>query len=460
MRVLSSLSLITSLLVSIAVEAATVPLEVQPAPPRDLPRNLIITPQSPLAALEDRYREVLTENGDDASAWHTLGTVLFHSDKKEEALEAWDKAHTLDPLFAPPEVMADVQLVFRLQRNGKPEQAAAQLENAEARHGENPYFQLILAEQAMRSRNNDKALEAYNKAAELDPGLFAPQLNLGKFYDFVGEREKALNAYLKATELAPKHALPWDFLGTHQFNSGDLQAAHLSFQSAEAVDPRQPLAEIRLAALSSSVGDRVGARWWYEKALERATSGQDAIRIALSDAQIRLGLLDEAERTIDIVLESNESAPVLVARAFIYEQRGDLDSAIQRYRKAVRIDPGNVVSANNLAMALIRAGQNPEEALAFAKYAYEKQPQNAAIYGTHALALANSGEHAEALPLLNNAVRITPEDEWLRYYLGRAFAEEGVNDLARMHLEAALILDPDFQKREEIMSILSDINAK
>ncbi|MGP6085803.1 tetratricopeptide repeat protein [Antarctobacter jejuensis] len=443
-----------ALMIGGAIEAATVDLLVSPAPPAGLPQNLIVTPETPLQSLQKRYSAIVAEYPKDAEAWHTLGTVLFHLEETEKAISAWDTAAQLNPIYAPSEVMRDVQRVFLLQRKGDTEEAREQLEAARKAHSENPYFQLILAEQAMRNRDETTAERAYQKAAELAPKLFVPQLNLGRFYEFKGEQDKARQAYLSATLFAPDHAMTWDFLGAHQFNEGRIEQALVSFERAETADPAQPLAELRLASLHSKIGDQIGARWWYKRALERATSGHDAIRIALSDAQLRLGLLEEAAASIDAIDEDSQTAPVLVARAFIDEKMGDVDTALSRYRKAVRRDPGNIVASNNLAMALIKSGGNREEALSFATYALERLPNNAAVFGTHAMALAHAGQTEEALARLSSAIRIDPDDVWLRYFLGKILLEQGDDMAGRMHLEAVLILDPDFERSEEVSGLI------
>lgn len=459
MRFQLIIPLAIALAVGASAQAATIDLKVAPAPARELPQNLLITDQTPLDSYESQFRAILAQDETRAPVWHKLGTVLFHNGKQDEAIKAWDRAAALDALYTPAEVMKDVQTVFLLQRTGKPEAAREQLTLTEARHAENAYFQLIMAEQAMRSRNEKGAMAAYSKAVALAPDLFATHLNLGRYYEFKDMQAKAREAYVEATRVAPDHAMPWDFLGSHQFSQGSSTEALASFRRAEAANPAQPLAELRLANLYAQIGDQIGAREWYGRALERAVSGQNAIRVSLSDAQLRLGLLDEARATIDKVLETERSAPMLVARGYIDEQEGDLNTAIERYREAVRLDPGNVVASNNLSMALVKADMNPQEALVHAQYALEKQPRNSAIFGTHALSLAHAGKTEEARIALATALRLAPDDPWIRYHYGKILNDAGETEEARLHLEAVLILKPSFPMQSQIREMLDDKQA-
>ena len=191
------------------------------------------------------------------------------------------------------------------------------------------------------------------------------------------------------------------------------------------------------------------------RALAAAEAEPYRVLVPLADVQMRLGLPDEARETLDAAIAERATAPVLVARGYVAEELGALDDAIGLYRRAVAADPGNVIASNNLAMALIRADRNPDEALTHARYAYETLPDNALVLGTYALAMAlTEGEHA-SVKLLHRAVRATPDDPWLRYALGRRLAEIGRHEEARMHLEAVALLARDFPRRAEVDRLLA-----
>lgn len=456
-RILIMAALIAVTALSQPAMAAVMDQKIQPVAPSEIPGNLETVPLTALETYERSMRKGLRENPGHPAVMHALGTALFHQDKTDEAREMWTKAAAIDPALAPADVMADVHRVFRLQRDGDTEGARAQLEKAAQSHTDSPHFFLLRAEQAMKSRANRQAEEDYKRAHELAPNLFTTSLNLARFYEFTNIQNLARQYYEEAARKAPKRASTWDFLGSHQFRGGEYDAALTSFRQAEAVDDNQPLAELRLAQLFGSVGDHVGARHWYLQALERAEGGRDAIRVALSDVQLRLGLIDEARETLDAVLANEEIAPVLIARAAVDEALGDDMAAAKRYRRAILLDPGNIIAANNLAMALIRTGTNADEALVHADYARQKLPKNGAVFGTYALALAHAGERDRALKELPRAIRIMPEDPWLRYFYGMLLARAGDGEAARLHLEAVAILDPEFPRLVDVRQLLKDL---
>ncbi|MDW3225747.1 MAG: tetratricopeptide repeat protein [Paracoccaceae bacterium] len=435
--------------------AATVDLNFNPAPAPNLPEHLQVTPETPLQQMRDALDAALAERPKEPALLHRRGTVLYHLGMKEAAREDWAQAAELDPVYAPDDVMADVREVFVQQGLGDAEATRAQLEAASEKHASNPHFYLIRAEQAMRSRALEEAEIAYLRAEELAPDFFVTKLNLGRYYEFRGQQEKARDYYATATRLAPEHRLVWDFLGEHQFAAADFNAAYSSLQKAEALHPAQPLAEVRFGNLFAETGDQIGARYWYMRGLDRAEAGRYEILVALSDAQMRLGLLKEARTTLDEALSERRTAPVLVARGYVAEELENADEAISLYREAIIVDPGNVVAANNLAMALIRSGKHADEALVHADYVYSKLPHNGSVLGTYALAKALNDEGSEVLPLLNRAIRVAPDDPWLRFFLGRMQLRSGQIEAGTMNLEASVLLESGFPRRAEVEALLS-----
>jgi tetratricopeptide (TPR) repeat protein len=216
------------------------------------------------------------------------------------------------------------------------------------------------------------------------------------------------------------------------------------------------LAEFRLANLYKATGDLIGARHWYRLALARSDADtRIPVLMALADTQLRLSLWEDAAATLDDVIDAAPSAPVLVARGTVAEEFGEFEQAASLYRDAVRADPGNIVASNNLAMVLVRLDRNPEEALLHSRVALERRPNNAAIAGTHAVALAHAGEADAALAALRRSVRLSPDDPWVRYFLGRLLMDQGDAEEAAMHLEAVSILDPEFDRLPEVERLLS-----
>jgi tetratricopeptide (TPR) repeat protein len=350
--------------------------------------------------------------------------------------------------------MSDLQEVFALLAKNNRQEAQAKLAAAEKRYAKDPHFLLARGEQAVRAGNFAEAEKAYLQARDFGPKLYVTSLNLGRFYEFRMQPEMATKHFVRATELAPRRVECWTYLGNHQFLRGDWDAAVKAFKRVKELDPEEALPEVQMAKRSTGVRDYLGARYWYGKALKQNPANSNAIRVALSDVQFRLGLLQEARNEIEAVLKSEELVPLLVALATIEESDRKMGAAEKNYRRALAKQPGDIISSNNLAMLLIRANRATKEALSLAETARKARPTNPQILGTYACALFRAERYDEARKILPLAVRLNPGDPWARYFLGKVFLREKKLEEARLHLEGVLVLDPTFPHKEEIKGLV------
>ncbi len=88
--------------------------------------------------------------------------------------------------------------------------------------------------------------------------------------------EQAVEAYQKAIELNPNAAGALVNLGTILYHSRKLSEAEARYRAAIAADPKYPLAHFNLANLCDELGDAAGARQHYESALRLDPSYADA----------------------------------------------------------------------------------------------------------------------------------------------------------------------------------------
>jgi tetratricopeptide (TPR) repeat protein len=437
--------------------AVTIVQHFSPQPRIDVPARFAGSDENMLKKYEVELARRLMLKPDDIYLSHKLGTILYHQGRIDEALRAWNSASEEEPNLAPAELMADFEEIFALLAKGDVASAQKKLAAAQKRHSASPHFHLIRGEQAMRSGNFEEAERAYRKAHILGRDLYTTSLNFARFYEFRQEHESARKYYLKAVELAPKRAECWTSLGTHQFQEGLAHAALKSFRRAKEADEDEPLAEVQLAKLNLYIRDYLGARRWYQAALAQDPAEKNAIRVALSDVQLRLGLLDEAHKEIEAVLKTEELVPLLVAMATIEESREKPKNAENYYRRALKIHPNNIIASNNLAMILVRMNRSPKEALKLAEKAISVKPNNAQILGTYSCALYQAGKYNKAKKALFQAVRVSPGDAWVRYFYGKLLLKEKQPVEGRFHLEGVLILDPEFPLKAEIQKILKTL---
>ncbi len=137
---------------------------------------------------------------------------------------------------------------------------AGQQANAE-RQAEN-YFQHGLALEETGAPV-EKAIEAYRKAVELNPGAAGALVNLGTIYYRQRRYEDAEQQYLRAVEVDANYPLAHYNLGNLYDEQGDLTRAGEHYAVALQLNPNYADAHFNLALLSERRGDFLKAvRHW------------------------------------------------------------------------------------------------------------------------------------------------------------------------------------------------------
>jgi tetratricopeptide (TPR) repeat protein len=112
-----------------------------------------------------------------------------------------------------------------------------------------------------------KAIQAYQKAIELDPTYVEAYNNLGIIYQTAGGAKSAIEAYQKATEINPKYEKGYNNLGLLFLLEGCYEEALEAFQKALAINSNHVESHINLGILFKQKGQWDNAIESYQKAL-------------------------------------------------------------------------------------------------------------------------------------------------------------------------------------------------
>lgn len=105
-----------------------------------------------------------------------------------------------------------------------------------------------------------RALEAYQRAVELDPGHADAHINLGTLHYDLGQMAEARTHYERAIEADPRNALAHYNLGNVLDEEGDLEGAIAVFRRALALAPGYANAHYNLAIVYEKRGQQSQAR--------------------------------------------------------------------------------------------------------------------------------------------------------------------------------------------------------
>lgn len=207
-----------------------------------------------------------------------------------------------------------------------------------------------------QQRDFARAIPMLSKAVELDPMYQFPYNMLAYAYDNMGDFEKSIWAINKYISLAPNDANPYDTRGELYANNGELDLAIQSYETALEKKPDFGPSLEALALLWLQKRDYEKARSYCIK-LENSDNPADRAsgRSTLILIPIFRGRYDETLKMLgdmiagDLAGEGEDlfTAGLYAIRATVYEEQGDLDSALKEVETVIRIIkriiPGNPV---------------------------------------------------------------------------------------------------------------------
>ena len=127
------------------------------------------------------------------------------------------------------------------------------------------------------------------------------------------------------------------------------------------------------------------------------------------------------------------------------EKNGKQDDAIEHFRKAIGLYPGDIRAHYDLGLALERKGQTAEAISEYnrALHADPTSSMNAAVYTDLAFALARTGKLDEAIESYQQALAANPGDARAHSGLGAAFLQQDRVQESIAECRAALQMDPE-----------------
>lgn len=147
--------------------------------------------------------------------------------------------------------------------------------------------------------------------------------------------------------------------------------------------------------------------------------------------------------------------------AGVYEEMGERDLAIERYRRVLAVVPNDLISLNNLAYALAVYKKSPAEALPFAQQAYAASKGDAAwITDTLGWVHYLLGNHSEAEKLLAEAASAAPDNAEIHLHLAYAYVALGRRELAAGALAKSLQLDAKLADRHDVKQLQAQLGSR
>ena len=285
------------------------------------------------------------------------------------------------------------------------------------------------------------AIEALEKAVHFHPDYATGYVNLGGIYTTLGRYTEAEENLRQALALEPDHSavhrrLGEIYLGTSRYGDAIRQLeqalyvypqdATLYFFLSQALEG-DGQEEAALEAMATSTRLDIGFTEAYYRVaglarkLGRYSQAQSALKRFQHLQQIGDGDPDvpkQMKKLRDSILNAPENPFYHYKLGVFFSRQGYIDEALNKFDKAIRLDPGNLILLNQIASILIKE-QRLEEALRYCEKALAHQPDFFPALINAGSILSMSQRREEALNFFHQAVSASPQDSRGWYYLGR-----------------------------------------
>ncbi|MDX2476705.1 MAG: PEP-CTERM system TPR-repeat protein PrsT [Gammaproteobacteria bacterium] len=307
-------------------------------------------------------------------------------------------------------------------RAGDQKGAIESLRKAEKLAPEDARILMNLAKSQMAMKDVDGATETLAKLLQRSPDNFQAASTLALIEMKRGNTAKALDIVQKQKNVAANRSNALALEGDLRMMTGKFERAIELYQAAAKITPSAALA-VKSYAASNRAGHsepEYGLLQWLHSHPE------------------------------DVTVRS------LLARH--YESNGKTVKAIQEYENLSSQKPDDPTVLNNLAMLYLL--NNDSKALQTAEKAVKLDPENAAFKDTYGWILVQNKDVKRALPLLRDAMQQLPEYAEIQYHYAVALAESGNRAEARKLLQKVVDSKSNFPALEDAKAYLQTLYIK
>jgi tetratricopeptide (TPR) repeat protein len=272
-----------------------------------------------------------------------------------------------------------------------------------------------------------EAIQELEKAVALAPGLVKARFNLASAYGAspAHGRTHEIAQLKEVIALAPTFARAHLALGKALLREGDVGAAVAALQEAVRLEPERGDAHYQLGLALARAGRQAEATAALEKgrALAAADEREQKALLDLTEGRAALerGDLDGALAKLRRALGARpDSAAAQATLGTVLEKKGEAEPALAAYRRALELNPGEESAREGQARLTRAADPVPAGRVA-------APPRDDPRRVAEVEDLVRQGRFAEVEPLLAEYVKEHPGSTWGFYALGYSrFAQQKI----------------------------------
>lgn len=403
------------------------------------------------------FRTVLHDQPELAMVHYFLGQAYQLIGENNLAKESFERAVALYP----DQVDAKRSLAVLESKSGRYQQARARLDELLKQRPDDVAALDMLMTLDLVTKNWSGAEQTLGRirrvAAESHLALMAE----GRLYEAQRRLNDAMNAYDRATALVPNEPEPLLSLVKLEMVQGHRTQSQARLETLLTAHPDHLFGHGLLGEVLSISGAYEAAVLHYREA---ARLNPKWITPWLNWATLSLSRKkpDVAVQVLQDGLKANpDSEELHMLLASAHSEQGQIDPAMAAYETTLRLNPRNVLAANNLAVLLVDHKGDPsslQKAFALSRD-FEREAPHPLFIDTLGWVRFKMGQPEEAIRLMKEAVAKSPDISVLNYHLGIAFFQSGKQAEARIYLSKALKSSDSFEGRREAEQALARIRG-
>jgi tetratricopeptide (TPR) repeat protein len=265
-----------------------------------------------------------------------------------------------------------------------------------------------------------KAVEATERARQLDPDQADVRLALATVYNGLGRAADAIAEATRALTLQPGSYEAHRLLGDIHAARGEIDQAIAECLAAVRLRPDYPAGYRSLGTLlqrAGRYGDAVAA---FERLVRLQPDAPFPYQL-LGNAHLVSGDVEAAERDYSAALSRGGSFATRSSLGYVHYLRGRFDDAAAEFQKAIDLRPKSATTHWNLGDALRHAGRTADartayrQAVALFDADLRINGNDAGSRATRASCLARLGNMAAAQQEIARATSLSPSDQDVQY---------------------------------------------
>ena len=404
------------------------------------------------------FRTVLHDRPELATVHYLLGQAYQLAGDINLAKDSLERAVALYP----DQVDAKRSLALLESRSGRHQQARARLEDLLKQRPHDITALDMLMTLDVVTKNWQEGERTLTRLRQVSGGNQSIALMAeGRFYEAQRRLREASQAYERATAVAPNAPEPLLSLVKVEVALGQVARSKTRLESILATNKDHLFAHGLLGEVLSRAQLHEEAAFHYGEAV-RVNPKWVTPWLNWATASLSQRKPEVALQIVQEALAANpESEELHMLLASVQSERGQFDLAMGAYEATLRVNPHNVLAANNLAVLLVDHKGDPaslQKAFGLSRE-FEKEAPHPLFIDTLGWVRFKMGQQEEAIRLMQDAVAKSPEMSILNYHLGIAFLQSGQRAEARTYLSRALKSSDLFEGRREAEQALAQLRG-